>query len=140
MVEEGSLDIAPNQTLYIHNLNDKLNKLEMRRLLYQLFSQFGCVFDIVSTKSARMKGQAFLVFDSTTTSTVALRSMQGFPLMGKPMQIQYAKSKSDFVARLDGTFQAREKEQREERRRLEKELTLLAYKKTKMFSNEELKD
>lgn len=136
MAEEGSADIPPNQTLYIHNLNDKINKLELRRLLYQLFSQFGCVFDLACTKSSRMRGQAFLVFDSATTATVAMRTMQGFPLMGKPMRIQYAKSKSDFVARLDGTFQAREKEKREERRRREKELALLAYKKAKLFDNE----
>lgn len=33
--------IPPQQALYVHNLNDKLQKEELKRALYLLFSQYG---------------------------------------------------------------------------------------------------
>jgi len=56
------MEIPPNQTLYINNLNEKLPKDELRRALYALFGQFGPVLDVVALKTVRMRGQAFIVF------------------------------------------------------------------------------
>eukprot|EP00633_Aureoumbra_lagunensis_P002489 CAMPEP_0197288138 /NCGR_PEP_ID=MMETSP0890-20130614/5094_1 /TAXON_ID=44058 ORGANISM="Aureoumbra lagunensis, Strain CCMP1510" /NCGR_SAMPLE_ID=MMETSP0890 /ASSEMBLY_ACC=CAM_ASM_000533 /LENGTH=144 /DNA_ID=CAMNT_0042758611 /DNA_START=233 /DNA_END=667 /DNA_ORIENTATION=+ len=39
--------------------------------------------------------------------------MQGFPFYDKPMRIAFAKSKSDIIAKADGTFVSREKRKRE---------------------------
>jgi hypothetical protein len=33
-----------------------------------------------------------------------MRTMQNFPFYDKPMKIQYAKGKSDVIAKLDGTY------------------------------------
>lgn len=56
------MEIPPNQTLYVNNLNEKLPKDELRRSLYALFGQFGPVLDVVALKTTRMRGQAFIVF------------------------------------------------------------------------------
>ncbi|KAG2326033.1 hypothetical protein Bca52824_008761 [Brassica carinata] len=40
--------------------------------------------------------------------------MNGFPFYDKPMRIQFAKTKSDVIAKADGTFVPREKRKRQE--------------------------
>ncbi|XP_023214181.1 U1 small nuclear ribonucleoprotein A-like isoform X2 [Centruroides sculpturatus] len=51
-----------------------------------------------------MRGQAFVIFKDINSATNALRSMQGFPFYDKPMRIQYAKTDSDIIAKMKGTF------------------------------------
>ena len=46
-------DIAPNQTLYINNLNEKVKKSALKKSLYAVFSQFGGIVEIVRAGSAR---------------------------------------------------------------------------------------
>lgn len=41
--------------------------------------------------------------------TNALRQLQGFPFYGKPMKIQYAKTVSDIISKMRGTFADKEK-------------------------------
>ncbi|KAG3290824.1 SNRPB2-containing [Ictidomys tridecemlineatus] len=89
------MDIRPNHTIYINNMNDKIKKEELKRSLYALFSQFGHVVDIVALKTMKMRGQAFVIFKELCSSTNALRQLQGFLFYGKPMQIEYAKTDSD---------------------------------------------
>ncbi|XP_022097783.1 U1 small nuclear ribonucleoprotein A-like [Acanthaster planci] len=103
------MNVPPNQTIYINNLNEKIKKDELKKSLYAIFSQFGQILDIVALKTLKMRGQAFVVFKDINSATNALRSMQGFPFYEKPMRIQYAKSQSDAVAKLQGTYVPREK-------------------------------
>ncbi|KAF7284964.1 U1 small nuclear ribonucleoprotein A snf [Rhynchophorus ferrugineus] len=103
------MDIRPNNTIYINNLNEKIKKEELKKSLYAIFSQFGQILDIVALKTLKMRGQAFVIFKEIQSSTNALRSMQGFPFYDKPMRIQYAKTDSDVIAKLKGTFQERPK-------------------------------
>lgn len=84
-----------------------------------------------------MRGQAFVIFKETTSAAAAMRSMQGFPFYDKPMviynfiilpvmffiskhylivfinllsqRIQYAKSDSDVIAKMKGTYVERPK-------------------------------
>lgn len=103
------MDIRPNNTIYINNLNEKVKKEELKKSLYAIFSQFGQIVDIVALKTLKMRGQAFVIFKEIQSSTNALRSMQGFPFYDKPMRIQYAKTDSDVIAKIKGTFQERPK-------------------------------
>ncbi|KAF8925893.1 hypothetical protein BGZ47_002989 [Haplosporangium gracile] len=96
--------IDPNQTIYIRNLNEKINKIELKRSLYCLFSAYGKVISIVASKTKRDRGQAFIAFSDIVSATAALRGLQGFNFYDRPMEIQYAKSKSHAIAKLDGTF------------------------------------
>ncbi|XP_055376632.1 U1 small nuclear ribonucleoprotein A [Condylostylus longicornis] len=105
----ATMDIRPNQTIYINNLNEKVKKDELKKSLYAIFSQFGQILDIVALKTLKMRGQAFVIFKDISSSTNALRTMQGFPFYDKPMKIAYAKSDSDVVAKMKGTFKERPK-------------------------------
>ncbi|XP_035224713.1 U2 small nuclear ribonucleoprotein B''-like [Stegodyphus dumicola] len=52
----------------------------------------------------KMRGQAFVAFKDINSATNALRSMQGFPFYDKPMRIQYAKTDSNVIAKVKGTY------------------------------------
>lgn len=109
-------DARPNHTIYINNLNEKIKKDELKKSLYAIFSQFGQILDILVSRGLRMRGQAFVIFKELSSATSALRSMQGFPFYDKPMRIQYAKSDSDIVAKMKGTFVERDRCCRRRRR------------------------
>ncbi|TAQ90456.1 hypothetical protein B7494_g1188 [Chlorociboria aeruginascens] len=95
----------PNQTLYITNLpSAKIQKPDLRISLYTLFSTYGPVLDVVALRTMKMRGQAHVVYRDIQTATQAMRALQGFEFFGKEMQIQYAKTKSDTIAKMDGTF------------------------------------
>ncbi|GMI96919.1 U2 small nuclear ribonucleoprotein B [Hibiscus trionum] len=107
-------DIPPNQSIYIKNLNEKIKKEELKRSLYCLFSQYGRILDVVALKTPKLRGQAWVVFDELTAASNAFRQMQNFPFYDKPMRIQYAKTKSDCIAKNDGSFVPREKKKKQE--------------------------
>ncbi|OKL64336.1 hypothetical protein UA08_00022 [Talaromyces atroroseus] len=97
---------APNQTLYIKNLPDKIQKPDIRMALYTLFATYGPILDVVVMKTVKMRGQAHIVFRDIQASTQALRALQGFDFFGKELVIAYAKGSSDVIAKLRGTYMA----------------------------------
>ncbi|GMH39664.1 hypothetical protein BSKO_07562 [Bryopsis sp. KO-2023] len=98
-----------NQTIYVNNIYEKMGMQKLKKCLTAMFTQFGPILDIVCSDSQKMRGQAWVVFSDINAATNALRTMQGFPFFEKPIAIQYAKTKSDAVAKLDGTYQKKEK-------------------------------
>ncbi|CAJ1455767.1 unnamed protein product [Effrenium voratum] len=112
-------DIPPNQTLYVNNLNEKIKVAELKCCLLELFSSYGEVMDIVAASGLKKKGQAFIVFRDISCATNALRSLNGFVLLDKPLKINYCRTKSDVVAHEDGTWKPRAKleAQKEEAKR-----------------------
>ncbi|CAL0317761.1 unnamed protein product [Lupinus luteus] len=107
-------DIPPNQTIYIKNLNEKIKKEELKRSLYCLFSQYGRILDVVALKTPKLRGQAWVCFSEVTAASNAVRQMQNFPFYDKPMRIQYAKTKSDCIAKEEGSYVPREKKKKQE--------------------------
>jgi U2 small nuclear ribonucleoprotein B'' len=87
---------------------------ELKRSLYCLFSQFGRLLDVVALKTPKLRGQAWVVFTEVTAASNAVRQMQNFPFYDKPMRIQYAKSKSDYVTKAEGSFVPKEKKMKQE--------------------------
>ncbi|XP_076068530.1 U1 small nuclear ribonucleoprotein A snf isoform X1 [Oratosquilla oratoria] len=114
------MDIRPNNTIYINNLNEKVKKEELKKSLYAIFSQFGQILDIVALKTLKMRGQAFVIFKEVQSATNALRAMQGFPFYDKNMKIAYAKSDSDIIAKMKGTYKERGNKKREEEKKKKK--------------------
>jgi U2 small nuclear ribonucleoprotein B'' len=112
---------APRETIYVNNINEKVSKDELKKSLYAAFSQFGPILDVIALKTFKMRGQAFIVFRDITAATQAVRQMQGFPFYEKPMMISYANSKSDAVAKLDGSYEAKDKAERASKRKAERE-------------------
>lgn len=78
-------DLPPNHTLYINNLNEKTKLDELKKGLYTLFGQFGPIVDVCAKKTLKKRGQAFVVFQDIAAAATALRAMQGFSFMEKPM-------------------------------------------------------
>jgi U2 small nuclear ribonucleoprotein B'' len=109
-------------SLYVTNLpSAKVKKPDLRTALYLLFSAYGPVLDIVVLKTMKMRGQAHIVYRDIQTATQAMRALNGSEFLGLAMvrrslsvrysqanrllqKIDYAKSKSHFVSKLDGTF------------------------------------
>lgn len=76
---------ADDSSLYVRNLNDKLPKEDLKRNLYMLFATYGVILDVVALKTAKMRGQAHVVFRDIDSSTQAMRALQGFTFYGKDM-------------------------------------------------------
>ncbi|KAI4154791.1 MAG: hypothetical protein LQ340_001439 [Diploschistes diacapsis] len=95
---------SPSASLYITNLPDKLYKPDLRLSLYTLFSTYGPVLDVVAMKTKKMRGQAHVVFRDVSTSTQAMRALQGFDFFGKELKIQYAKGRSNVFQKLEGVY------------------------------------
>merc|ERR1719311_706737 len=85
-------DLPPNLTLYVNNLNDKINVETLKKSLREVFSAFGGILDIVAMKSLKRRGQAWIIFKEVSAATNALKSLQGFPFYNKPMRINYART------------------------------------------------
>ncbi|CAA7388846.1 unnamed protein product [Spirodela intermedia] len=109
-------DIPPNMTIYINNLNEKIKLDELKKSLHAVFSQFGKILEVLAFKTLKHKGQAWVVFEDVSSASEALKRMQGFPFYDKPMRIKYAKTKSDIIAKADGTFVPRERRKRQDER------------------------
>ena len=73
------------ETLYIQNLNEKIKIPVLKASLRGLFKSYGEVLDVVAHSNLRMRGQAFVSFESPEIARKALKEVRGFPLYSKPM-------------------------------------------------------
>lgn len=101
VAKSGPTPLQPNSTLYVNNLNTKINKTELKRMLYALFGTHGQVLSIVAAKTAKARGQAFIVFKDLSSAIVAMRSLQGYPFYDKSLRIQFAKSQSQSTKEME---------------------------------------
>ena len=86
------------------NLNHKTSKEVTRTALHALFAPFGRIMDVVVSRAARSRGQAWVVFHDIGAATNALRQLQAFNFFDRPLRVAFAKGKSHAVAQADGTF------------------------------------
>lgn len=90
----------------MRNLNERIKIPLLETGLRDAFKMCGNVIDIIAKKNVKARGQAFVVFDDVSAANDAMEMLQDFDLFGKPMQLAYAKTKSDAtVEREDGTEQ-----------------------------------
>ncbi|KAH8094643.1 hypothetical protein BXZ70DRAFT_1072599 [Cristinia sonorae] len=108
----------PTETLYIQNLNEKIKIPVLKASLRGLFKSYGEVLDVVAHGNLRMRGQAFVSFESPEIAAKALKEVKGFPLYSKPMQISFARTRSDAVVKkLDAENFDAHKSEREEHKK-----------------------
>eukprot|EP01022_Parablepharisma_sp_SALTPOND_P011806 TRINITY_DN1504_c0_g1_i3.p5 TRINITY_DN1504_c0_g1~~TRINITY_DN1504_c0_g1_i3.p5 ORF type:complete len:158 (-),score=36.43 TRINITY_DN1504_c0_g1_i3:3818-4291(-) len=69
-----------------------------------------------------MKGQAFVVFKDIIQSTEAIRALQNFRFLGRELSIHFARSKSDIIAKKEGTFNPLSKKRAKQRGMTEEEV------------------
>lgn len=107
-------DVPPNNTLYVSNLNEKIKLEELKKALYYLFSSYGNILEIIARKTYKLRGQAWIIFEDIGAATRAHRELQNIDFYTKPLKINFAKSKSDVIAKMDGSFVSRPKRKTEE--------------------------
>lgn len=54
------MESQPTQTLYINNINEKIKKNVLKKLLAMLFSQYGRVIQVTACKGLKLRGQVFI--------------------------------------------------------------------------------
>lgn len=86
-----------NTTLYIKNINEKIKIPDLKYCLYYLFNKYGRVIDIVINKSNKMRGQAFIVYNSLESCENAMLDLQHQKIFNKEIHIEYAKTMSNKV-------------------------------------------
>eukprot|EP00466_Bigelowiella_natans_P010771 jgi/Bigna1/88891/estExt_fgenesh1_pg.C_400016 len=99
----------PNNTVYVNNLNEKVKIVELQKALTHVFTQFGNILEVQASKALKKRGQAWVVFDSKESAEKCIKEMNGFNFYDKPMRCNFAKSKSDIIAKRDGSYVARPK-------------------------------
>ncbi|KAG2735918.1 hypothetical protein G9P44_000008 [Scheffersomyces stipitis] len=88
-------NLKPSQTLYIKNLNDKINPKIIKHNLYLLFSTYGDIIDIKNNK----RGQAHIIFTNVAGASLALKCLQDEEFFDKKLVINYAIKESKIVER-----------------------------------------
>ncbi|EJD41503.1 RNA-binding domain-containing protein [Auricularia subglabra TFB-10046 SS5] len=116
-----AVEEVESETLYIQNLNEKIKITVMKQTLKNLFKSYGNVLDVVAHSNIRMRGQAFVSFESKDIARKALKEVKGFPLYSKPMQVSFAKTRSDAVVqKLDADHLEEHKKERLEHKRTQR--------------------
>ncbi|KAF7237396.1 RNA-binding protein 41 [Varanus komodoensis] len=82
----------PSQVLYLKNLSCHVTVRDLLSL-FARFQECGGPQIRFRLLSGRMRGQAFLTFPSIATARAALELANGFLLMGKPLVIEFGRSK-----------------------------------------------
>lgn len=77
------------------NLEERIKIDQLKEALTEIFSEYGNIIDLVAKKNLKAKGQAFIVFDSADDAAKAIEEINGFELFDKPMQLDFARTRSD---------------------------------------------
>jgi U2 small nuclear ribonucleoprotein B'' len=107
------------ETLYVSNLNDRIKVSDLKALVYELFAGYG---DVVSVQILRgktsgtsnnlIRGTGFVSLRTVAQAATAMRNLNNFPFLGKPIVVQFAKKQSDEIAKIAGSYKPRFKPQR----------------------------
>ncbi|KAF2217204.1 hypothetical protein CERZMDRAFT_108998 [Cercospora zeae-maydis SCOH1-5] len=89
-------------SIYVRNLDEKVKIPALTTALKEVFSECGTVVDVIAKSSVKRKGQAFVVYEEASEAQDALDILQGFDLLGRPMELAFAKTKSDMTVLKEG--------------------------------------
>ncbi|KAJ3428345.1 u1 small nuclear ribonucleoprotein a [Anaeramoeba flamelloides] len=88
---------APNHTLYVRNIDESIKLNDLKEEFTKLFSKHGKVLDIHARKAMKMRGQCFVVFETLDSAIQAKQELNSFVFHEKPLDVQFAREKSDLV-------------------------------------------
>lgn len=94
----------PLVRIYINNLNQYINPTKLKQTLRDELSIYGPILDVVAHKNIKMRGQAFVVFETLDSAQAAVNAIQSEKkeLFGKVINVSFAKTKSDATVKKDG--------------------------------------
>eukprot|EP01091_Cochliopodium_minus_P010386 TRINITY_DN2734_c0_g1_i2.p1 TRINITY_DN2734_c0_g1~~TRINITY_DN2734_c0_g1_i2.p1 ORF type:complete len:177 (-),score=55.40 TRINITY_DN2734_c0_g1_i2:25-555(-) len=87
-------------------------------------------------KNNKMRGQAFIIFKDSNSSTKAINSMQNYWFFGKPMHIAYAKKKSKIIQEMHGIISEEQPIKKREKEEDNKNMESLLKKQKTTNENE----
>ena len=82
-------------SVYAKNLEERVKVDQLKEALTEVFSEYGNIIDLVAKTNLKAKGQAFIVFDDPADAARAIEEVNGFELFDKPMQLDFARTRSD---------------------------------------------
>ncbi len=85
----------PVYRVYVKNLEERIKVEQLKSALSEVFSEYGNIIDLVANTNVKAKGQAFIVFDSADSAAKAIEEINGFELFDKPMELDFARTRSD---------------------------------------------
>lgn len=88
----------------------------LRQSLTNVFSQYGTLLEVHVKRNFRLRGQAFLVFESEDSAERALNAMNGAIFYQKPLRLNYARNLSDVIAKKKGKFNEEEEKANREKK------------------------
>src|SRR6202000_3411618 len=95
VLKSSSQSLTTMYRVYVKNLEEHIKIDQMKTALSEIFSEYGNIIDLVAKTNLKAKGQAFIVFDDASAAARAIEEVQGFELFEKPMQLDFAKTRSD---------------------------------------------
>lgn len=94
-----ALQNGPVTTVYAQNLEERIKIPDLTEALTEIFSEYGEIIDVIAKKNLKAKGQAFIVFENADSAAKAIEEVQGFELFGKPMRLDFARTRSDVTVK-----------------------------------------
>lgn len=98
---EAKSQESVSYTLYVKNLNDKIQPAMLKHNLYVYFSTYGDIIDIVIKAQGKMRGQAHIIFANMMHAANAMKGLQGKPFFEKDLHIEYSLKKSNIISNLE---------------------------------------
>lgn len=83
-------------TLYVKNINSKVNRDKIKHNLYVLFATYADVFQIQYTK----RGQAWISVSSIQEANRCIEYLNNFPFFEKDISVQFANNNSSKIKNL----------------------------------------
>lgn len=87
--------LTVSNSVYAKNLEERIKVDQLKEALTEIFSEYGNIIDLVAKTNLKAKGQAFIVFDDPASAAKAIEEVNGFELFDKPMQLDFARTRSD---------------------------------------------
>ncbi|EMD49000.1 U1snRNP-specific protein [Entamoeba histolytica HM-3:IMSS] len=119
---EADPTIPVSCTLYINNLDQSIKPNRIRDSLNTVFGAYGNVLQVCVRKSLKMRGQAFVIYDTKESAQFAMESLQNHELFDRPMHINYSKVESDIIVKKQGKEITRERKPKQIKVQIEKTL------------------
>ncbi|EKE40055.1 hypothetical protein ENUP19_0180G0031 [Entamoeba nuttalli] len=119
---EADPTIPVSCTLYINNLDQSIKPNRIRDSLNTVFGAYGNVLQVCVRKSLKMRGQAFVIYDTKESAQFAMESLQNHELFDRPMHINYSKVESDIIVKNQGKEITRERKPKQIKVQIEKTL------------------
>ncbi|KAI5949439.1 hypothetical protein KGF57_004649 [Candida theae] len=106
------MSVEPKQTVYVNNINDRVSTNKVRSVLETNLQKYRPV-SISLAKTLKLKGQAFLTFQSIGDASRAIEALNNQEYFGKRVRATFANSNSDTLLDKKELKQIRTRRQQE---------------------------